>query len=421
MKNSSIKWGLPLIAVSLLFSCAALSLWFSFRFEEYEFLVSKVFPVTGMLLSFLLAVTAHFSYHRVQSFRIYLVGYLTGLCGFLYFSMFNNMVLPEFSYTGLYLFALLGVILSQSMASGYKYRAVKQLTAVFFIMFLVLILMSALQPNAFRWIAWIGRSGNNPFRPFIAGVLLGGTSLFLSLQRVGRGFHLMGFFIGLTLMYMLIWFSPFWIDNYKGFDSLQYLFLLLYAEIGVAVYWFSRIEHKVAFDPLLEIYNRNYCSRIIEEQSKVKTEPPLGVAMIDIDHFKEVNDTHGHKAGDDVLKEVAGIIYQDCMGMGVVCRYGGEEIVVFFPGMKAKDVKTIVEDIRADIEKTSVKTGRKRLCVTVSCGISCREDVSQGIADVIEYADKAMYNVKKGGRNSVKVSKTPVASSKRSRSGSKKK
>jgi diguanylate cyclase (GGDEF)-like protein len=180
----------------------------------------------------------------------------------------------------------------------------------------------------------------------------------------------------------------------------------VYLTVCVIVQWFMRMDHRISYDPLLHIYNRDYCSKIISEQSSMDTSPSFAVAMVDIDHFKNVNDTYGHQAGDQVLYAVAQAIQREVVPDGTVCRYGGEEMVIFFPQMAIRDAEPIVEKVRASIEAMKVKTRNKTLAVKVSCGVSSREDVSQSVMDVIHAADKALYKAKKEGRNQVRTAKT---------------
>jgi diguanylate cyclase (GGDEF)-like protein len=135
--------------------------------------------------------------------------------------------------------------------------------------------------------------------------------------------------------------------------------------------------------------------------------------MVDIDHFKNVNDSYGHQAGDQVLYNIAQTICREVVPDGVVCRYGGEELIIFFSQKTAKQVAPIVEKMRETIEKSKTKTAKKSLSVTVSCGISCREGPNQSIMEVIHAADKALYKAKEGGRNQVKMGKTTSAAIKK--------
>jgi diguanylate cyclase (GGDEF)-like protein len=211
----------------------------------------------------------------------------------------------------------------------------------------------------------------------------------------------------------LPWISRMYFSSFNPIESLLFAGAPLYLETGILVHWFMRMEHRIAYDPLLHIYNRDYCSKIISEQSNLNLMFPLSIAMVDIDHFKNVNDTHGHQAGDQVLYTVAQTVCKEVVPNGVVCRYGGEELIIFFPQQTARQVAPLVEKMRKTIEKTATKTTKKTIRVTVSCGISCKEGPGQSIIDVIHAADKALYKAKESGRNQVKMGKTTVSAPKK--------
>ena len=99
--------------------------------------------------------------------------------------------------------------------------------------------------------------------------------------------------------------------------------------VGIFVHWMSCLHHKAHYDPLLKIYNRQHMDSIISGVADVRLGNSFSVLMCDIDHFKAVNDTYGHAAGDEVLFRIAQIIRDSSLPEGVVCRYGGEEIIVF--------------------------------------------------------------------------------------------
>lgn len=124
--------------------------------------------------------------------------------------------------------------------------------------------------------------------------------------------------------------------------------------------------------------------------------------MVDIDHFKKVNDTWGHQAGDAILFQVAQTIQRSVIPEGIVCRYG-EEIIVFFLKTGLEECLPRVELLRRDIEKLKVSFNQEKLSVTVSCGLACRMDSAETMAQVIERADKALYQAKDNGRNQVRV------------------
>jgi diguanylate cyclase (GGDEF)-like protein len=162
------------------------------------------------------------------------------------------------------------------------------------------------------------------------------------------------------------------------------------------------MEHRVAYDPLLHIYNREYCNRILAEQSSISTRPPLAIMMIDIDHFKQVNDTYGHQAGDRILFSVAQAVQKMVVPEGIVCRYGGEELIVFFPGRAGRDIVPCAQRLRALVEGTETTWKRHRIGVTVSIGLSDRKSPRQPLGHVVRAADKALYIAKENGRNQVR-------------------
>ena len=125
-----------------------------------------------------------------------------------------------------------------------------------------------------------------------------------------------------------------------------------------------------------------------------------GIFMIDIDNFKQVNDTHGHAAGDEVLKKVARVVQGSCRKSDLAARFGGEEFVVFFPDVQPAALLKIGEKLRTAVEKTS----SGGIGVTVSIG-AAQENLSKGtdltLFELIKKADKNLYAAKKAGKNRV--------------------
>jgi len=154
------------------------------------------------------------------------------------------------------------------------------------------------------------------------------------------------------------------------------------------------------------------------EQESLRLGSKYTVAILDIDHFKKVNDTYGHSVGDDVLKMIAATIDSKVQG-GKAFRYGGEEFVIIYPKKSARDVSKQLDDLRISIEKRplvlrssnrpkkkpKVKQYRKRnagmVRVTVSVGIADKKKEMTSAVEVIEAADKALYQAKRNGRNCV--------------------
>lgn len=167
----------------------------------------------------------------------------------------------------------------------------------------------------------------------------------------------------------------------------------------------DRLEHLAAIDPLTEAYNRRFgLARLREEFSRaIRAENPLGVLMLDLDHFKLVNDTHGHLVGDRLLRAVATTCRRVLREGDVLVRYGGEEFLVLLPGAGADDVLEIGERLRRAVGETTVPEGDLRIGTTVSVGAAQYRDETDSAEALVAGADGALYAAKKAGRDRVIV------------------
>ena len=153
------------------------------------------------------------------------------------------------------------------------------------------------------------------------------------------------------------------------------------ADLGLAVnnaLAHDRLERLAAVDPLTDAYNRRFgLARLREEYSRaVRAESPLGVLMLDIDHFKAVNDTYGHLVGDRVLRAVAAACRQVVREGDVLIRYGGEEFMALLPGAGPADVRQVGERIRRAVAETTILEGDQQITVTVSLGGTIYRDAT---------------------------------------------
>jgi two-component system cell cycle response regulator len=125
--------------------------------------------------------------------------------------------------------------------------------------------------------------------------------------------------------------------------------------------------------------------------------------MLDIDFFKSINDSYGHDAGDDVLREFAVRVRKSIRGIDLACRYGGEEFVIVMPETDLHVAGVVAERLRRAIagEPFAVNKGSKRIDVTISIGLASLERKGEAIADVLKRADTALYRAKHDGRNRV--------------------
>lgn len=166
----------------------------------------------------------------------------------------------------------------------------------------------------------------------------------------------------------------------------------------------DRMQKIASLDPLTGVYNRRLgMKRLREEYLRAERDGgELGVAMFDIDHFKDVNDTYGHLVGDKVLSAVAETAAGVLRESDVIIRYGGEEFLVVLPSAGIDAVGVVGERIRKAIEARMVKTGAGPVRVTVSVGLTNYDPATHDIEeDLLKKADDALYAAKEGGRNRV--------------------
>ncbi len=157
-------------------------------------------------------------------------------------------------------------------------------------------------------------------------------------------------------------------------------------------------------DPLTGVYNRRYLDEtMIRELPRAKRKnSPIGVMMLDIDHFKAFNDTHGHEAGDHVLRNLGDLLLNKTRKEDIVCRYGGEEFSVIMPEADLQTTYERAELIRAATNELNLIYRQVPLGkVTVSIGVAIFPDHGVTGAEVIQTADKALYRAKAEGRNRV--------------------
>jgi diguanylate cyclase (GGDEF)-like protein len=165
------------------------------------------------------------------------------------------------------------------------------------------------------------------------------------------------------------------------------------------------LNRKSLTDQLTELPNRRYIDDNLPAflKNTKKIGRPVSVAMVDIDHFKHVNDTYGHSAGDYILKSVAGILPTFVrLKSDFVARYGGEEFLLCFPGTDLKICRGICERIREAVEAREFKFNGNKISTTISIGIASSEEVENLTQDeIVQLADSRLYQAKENGRNQV--------------------
>ncbi len=163
----------------------------------------------------------------------------------------------------------------------------------------------------------------------------------------------------------------------------------------------DRLAHT---DTLTGIANRRHFDEALEREvdRSSRYRRPLSVVMIDLDHFKQLNDTHGHLGGDHALKAVADVLVREVRKPDLVARYGGEEFAVVLPETSARDAVTVAERIREKLASMCVVWEGQELAVTASMGVaSCPSVAVARAEELLERADSALYAAKASGRNRV--------------------
>lgn len=186
----------------------------------------------------------------------------------------------------------------------------------------------------------------------------------------------------------------------KPFDEDQLVARLRVADRILALH--ETLRTQAMFDGLTGLLNRTAIMACLagEMERAIREGQPLSVVLLDLDHFKQVNDIHGHAAGDAVLKEAAQRMKSSMRGYDQVGRYGGEEFLIVAPGCSGPDNLTLAERVRGCIARAPVQTPQGPLNVTCSLGAAlARVTPREGADALIARADAALYRAKANGRN----------------------
>jgi two-component system cell cycle response regulator len=162
------------------------------------------------------------------------------------------------------------------------------------------------------------------------------------------------------------------------------------------------LQFQAAHDPLTGLFNRGAIVGILQNElmRAQRERKPVSIIMVDIDHFKQINDTRGHSAGDAVLRRAAERMQASVRSYDAVGRYGGEEFLIVFPGCSARMAKERAEQIRLILSEPSPSPSEKQ--ITVSMGVASANNPTQG-EDMLSCADAALYRAKRDGRNRVEL------------------
>lgn len=176
---------------------------------------------------------------------------------------------------------------------------------------------------------------------------------------------------------------------------------------------YKQVEDLAVKDPLTNVLNRRAFSGILEREFRRanRYNIPLALMVIDLDHFKKVNDTYGHLVGDCVLREIAAEFKASLRDVDVLIRYGGEEFVVILPGTNLQEGLIVARRIKNRVEKTCFNQDKIPIQMTVSIGVAHYPSPQIDTPEAIfNQADQALYAAKKNGRNQIMVVKSPTTS-----------
>jgi diguanylate cyclase (GGDEF)-like protein/PAS domain S-box-containing protein len=185
--------------------------------------------------------------------------------------------------------------------------------------------------------------------------------------------------------------------------------VLMASEITERVHLYQEIQRLADRDSLTGCYNRRcFMNRASEEILRaLRYKNPLSLMMVDIDHFKEFNDTYGHQVGDKLLCRMVSLCQRQLRAQDVLGRYGGDEFVVLMPETDREGAMIAAERLRSKVERLKIHTSAGNLSITVSMGIGNLErgfDSSKTLDGLVKSADTALYAAKAAGRNCVRTS-----------------
>ncbi|HUE75812.1 MAG TPA: GGDEF domain-containing protein [Chloroflexota bacterium] len=165
------------------------------------------------------------------------------------------------------------------------------------------------------------------------------------------------------------------------------------------------VSKPAVLDSLTSLYHHGYFwDRVIDEVSRaVRYERPLSVVVLDVDRFKEVNDSHGHLGGDSILRGLATVLKSRRRRSDVVARYGGDEFAMILPETTIAGAELLAERMRRAVEKRKFETDRGvLLTITFSAGCAALES-GMSARDLVRQADRALYHAKRAGANQVSI------------------
>ena len=169
---------------------------------------------------------------------------------------------------------------------------------------------------------------------------------------------------------------------------------------------FQEVQSLALTDPLTGLQNRRSLFELgrIEFFRAQRMKRPFCCMMLDLDHFKQINDNYGHPLGDQVLQQFAKRCQSSVREIDLIGRYGGEELVILLPETDSETAMQVAERLRTSIAETPMKVSNQELSITVSIGVATKDENTLDLETLIARSDQAMYIAKHKGRNRVAIS-----------------
>ena len=180
----------------------------------------------------------------------------------------------------------------------------------------------------------------------------------------------------------------------------------IYQDLQLLKAQVNTLNEQILLDPLTGLFNKRHLLQSLEKEMErtQRSGQPTSLIMFDADHFKQVNDTYGHSAGDRVLRYIATTIQNETRKLDIPCRYGGEEFAIVLPTTPVVTAIHVAERIRATLEKAliAINDQAQEIQITASLGVSSYQQNNRfGAEDFINRSDQQLYQAKKSGRNQV--------------------
>jgi diguanylate cyclase (GGDEF)-like protein len=194
----------------------------------------------------------------------------------------------------------------------------------------------------------------------------------------------------------------------QSFSLMVAFVVIMFTSIGFILLHLERAEESAqrlaVIDPLTAVFNRRTFLELGDKEiaRAQRTQSPLSLVMVDIDHFKKINDENGHQAGDEVLKRVVDAMKTCLRREDLLVRYGGEEFCIVIPGVGVDMATLLAERTREAVQKLRIPVRGNVLAVTISAGVTTlRRSVEENVEQLVARADEALLLAKKSGRNRV--------------------